>query len=104
MRKKMALEMATQAMEQTRALGYGCLSNPSPAGCPATSPSGIWESVSTVTYSFLTQSFSAQQRRRVTDETSSVANKNKKVEIEVCWPTCGVTTSTTIGLATYIAP
>ena len=91
MHKKIAMEMATQAMEQIKNGGYGSLPNPA---------SGNWETASTVTFG----NFSAQKQRRVTDVEGTSPNINKRVEIQFNWSEPGRQTSQLVSLATYIAP
>ena len=102
MNKKIAMEMATQAMEQMRDAGYSALPNcvTSPTLCGAWLPNPA----TAVTFNNGNFSFSAQQQRRVADIDGTSPNSNKKVEIQVCWPTCGSATSKAINLATYMAP
>ena len=95
MNKKIAMEMATQAMEQIKDAGYSNLPNPA---------TGNWETATSVTFSNGSSSFTTQKQRRVTDTEGASPNINKKVEIQVCWPTCGNATSKTINVATYMAP
>ena len=89
MHKKMAMEMATQALEQSKSLGYG---NPVLADT-----AGAWTPLTSVVFG----SFSAQPQRRVTDNNPS-ANV-KKIEIQVPWTESGKASQLQINLATYLA-
>ena len=91
MHKKIAMEIATQAMEQIKDAGY--VSLPIPA-------TGNWETATTVTFG----DFKVQKQRRVTDELPGGATANKKVEIQVSWPESGKQTTSVINLVTYMAP
>ena len=87
MHKKMAMEMATQAMEQMKDAGYVSLSDYAVRTC---------EAASTVTFG----DFSALKQRCLTGG----ANANKTVEIQINWTEPGKQTSRVVNLATYMAP
>jgi prepilin-type N-terminal cleavage/methylation domain-containing protein len=89
MDKKIAIEMANQVFEQMKDAGY--------VGLPPSS--STWEAVSAVTFG----DFSGETRRRITDVEVSSPN-TKKVELQVCWPACGVAGAKTLDFVTYVAP
>ena len=104
MHKKIAMEMANQAMEQIKDGGYtGASVNPATiTWAPSSNPFNVIE------WSNGSFDFKVQEQRRVTDIGSPA---NKQVEVRVCWPVtdpsvnvCESPTSQKINLATYIAP
>ena len=104
MHKKIAMEMATQAMEQMKDSGYTCLSYPTPGGCPTTAPLGTWETATPVTFNNGNFSFTAQKQRRITNVEGASPNINKKVEVQFSWSESGKSTPNVINLATNMAP
>ena len=104
MHKKIAMEMANQAMEQIKNGGYtGALVDPATiTWAPSSDPFNVIE------WSNGSFNFKVQEQHRVTDIGSPA---NKQVEVRVCWPVtdpsvnvCESPTSQKINLATYIAP
>jgi prepilin-type N-terminal cleavage/methylation domain-containing protein len=95
MRKKKALEMATQAIENAKDTGYSGLT-----------ALGIWQDIPLSgwdTTDIFPQSPAPQRQRRVTNDTVAGA-VFKKVEVSVVWQEPGSSSSGSIFLATYLAP
>jgi len=86
--KKIAVEIANQAVEKYKEMGYSDLP-------PA---NGVWTADSAVTFG----DFSVQTRRKIADVVNGPP-ATKQVEFEVTWTEAGKTQARTINLFTYIA-
>ena len=85
MHKKIAMEMANQALEKIKADGYAAIPPPG---------------TSTVTFG----DFSVQKQLSVTNIEGTLPNINKRVEIQMSWTESIRTTASTLTLATYMSP
>ena len=95
MRKKVAMEMAGEAMEQIKIAGYytPSLSTVGWVDVPLTG----WD-----TSNIFPTTFSLHREKQITNDTGG-ASPNKKVEIQVRWFEPGNPTEIKLSLATYLS-